>query len=64
LHEAILEFALVKPSDELLLRERKYLEHRRAMIVVNLKQEIDRISSVDSEELNKPGFDKKQFRQN
>lgn len=43
------------------MRERKYIDHRRATIAVNLKSEIDRISTVDPENIQT--IDKKQFRQ-
>jgi hypothetical protein len=43
---------LVKVSDDFLIRERKYLEHRRAKILDNLKTEIDRISTVNTEDLS------------
>lgn len=59
--ETLVEFALVKPSDDLLLRERKYLEQRRALIVVNLKAEIDRIANIDPDVINKSGADKKKL---
>lgn len=46
------EFALVKPSDDFLIRERKYLEQRRAKILESLKTEIDRIKTINTDELN------------
>jgi hypothetical protein len=47
--ESLNEFALIKVSDEFLIRERKYLEHRRAKILDNLKTEIDRITTIKTE---------------
>ena len=49
LHETILEFALVRPSDELLLRDQNYLKSRQAVVLFNLKNEIDRIASIKPE---------------
>ena len=43
---------MVRPSDDFLIRERKYLEHRRAKILDSLKTEIDRISTVTTEEIS------------
>lgn len=50
--ESLNEFALVKPSDDFLIRERKYLEQRRAKILESLKTEIDRIKTINTDELN------------
>ena len=58
--ESLNEFALVKPSDDFLIRERKYLEHRRAKILESLKTEIDKIATVTTEELSSRDLSGKQ----
>lgn len=40
------EFSLIKPSDDFLIKELKYLDRRRATIIENLKTEIDRIADL------------------
>ena len=49
--EALEDFAQFKPSDALLLKESNYLLNRKCVVLTNLKKEIDRIESINPDNL-------------
>jgi len=55
--DGLKDFAIVNPTDEYLLRERKYLDQRRQIIAINLVKEIEKIRNLIPDERFDESFD-------